>query len=81
MTDFEKIIKITRMAKEDARRTQENSKELAEKLGEKSILATVAGLGMVFVHIQDIGEIFPDVRQYVIAAKWYNTVFQMRMER
>ena len=78
MTDFEKIIKVTRMAKRDAICTKEQS-FLASRFPSLSLFLGVPFVGAnIWLSYKVISAMFSDHKAY-IAIKWYDTVYNLRM--
>ncbi len=71
MTDFEKIIKITRYAKKDAQHIAEQRVTL--------IIAFISVVDVVFSH-KVISAMFSG-RKEIIAHAWYHTVYCLRLGR
>ena len=69
MSDIDKILQVTKRAKENAARAN-------SKLDLSSAVAVIVHLWLDMDWIQDL---FGPVEQKVLALNWYNTVFKMRL--
>ena len=69
MSDIDKILQVTKRAKENAARAN-------SKLDLSKAVAVIVHLWLDMDWIQDL---FGPVEQKVLALNWYNTVFKMRL--
>lgn len=77
MTDFEKIIKVTRMAKKNAARASRI--EFSPNNLQDNLMGVAGSLVTTWFDIKCIKGLFSDSHDTVVALSWYDTVFQMRM--
>ena len=68
MSDFEKIMAITRRAKENASRAAVSN-----------ITTCLLGMADMWLDFKWIDSLFPDHKQRILAYRWYDTVFKMRL--
>lgn len=68
LTDFEKIIQVTRRAKENAALVQVVTPTRA-----------IASLANFWLDLKWVDELFADDRERILMYRWYNTVFSLRM--
>lgn len=79
MTDFEKIIKVTRRAKANA---DSISKAFDLKKGfSQTFLDIIGSVGNAWCDMNYIRSLFDEPRKRIIALEWYDTVFQLRLNK
>lgn len=78
MTDFEKIMMVTKRAKEAGIRASVIGNPKYDF--KQNIFRLFKGIADTWFDQEWVCSLFPEPRERILALKWYNTVFTMRLK-